>query len=157
MNRGSSTRGAAPTRRSSWTAAERCRRGVAGLVVALLLVVVPVRDANAQWEEDALAAAAMSLATALDLSSTFACRDPRFCAETNPIASPFYDVRHPGYLIAADAIGVAAITLAGRAMRRSDSPVLRRLWWVPAAAFTVGSLVAWRGNQSYLARCPECR
>lgn len=134
-----------------------CLRSLtAAAVAALVLVTVPLRRANAQWE-DIGAAAAMSVATGLDLSSTFSCRNASRCAEANPIAAPFYDIRRPGYLIAADAVGVAAITYIGRALRRSNDRTLRRWWWVPAAAFTVGSLVVWRGNVRQLARCPECR
>jgi hypothetical protein len=125
------------------------------LIAGLAFAALPP-TAEAQWR-DVTAAAAMSIATGLDLSSTFACRNPARCREGNPLAAVFYNIEHPGWLIAADAVGVALITRLGYELRRSRNSTVRRLWWVPAAAFTAGSLIAWRLNTRDLARCPECR
>lgn len=93
----------------------------------------------------AIATAATLGAGALDLSSTLSCA-PGMCGEGNPIAALLYDPRHPGYLIAGELVAVGVTATIGQALRSSSSPVLRKIWWLPQLAFTVGSTIAWRHN-----------
>ena len=139
-----------------WTLASQVGQALRGLLLPLALLVGATSTARGQWR-DVAAVAVMGSATGLDLASTFACRNPAMCSEGNPVAALFYDVRAPAYLIAADAAAVMGVALLGRELRRSRSPTARRLWWVPAAAFTAVSLVAWRANVRDLQRCPACR
>ncbi len=130
------------------------QRSVLALVLASLAVATP---AASQRLADVATAVVTGLASGLDVGSTLACRNPTRCSESNPLAAPFFDPQHPGYLLAADAAVVAGVVLLSRTLRHSSSRTARRLWWAPAAAFTVASLVVWRSNVRQLRQCPECR
>lgn len=95
--------------------------------------------------------------TSLDLRSTIRCTGPA-CMEGNPVAAMWYNPKHPGYLIVADAVAVSGVTWLELELRHSPHKALRAIWWAPGAIFTTASLVAWRRNERWLARCgSNCR
>lgn len=122
---------------------------------ALLAIALAIAPAAAHAQEIP-AGLVMATATALDVRATMRCTNPAACVEGNPLAALLYDPKHPGALIVGDAIAVGGLMWLGAEMRRSSRPTVRRLWWLPAATFTIASVIAWRRNESFLARCGGC-
>jgi len=127
------------------------------LSLVAVLLSLAVRPACGQWQ-DVAATVVVGMAVGLDVGLTVACRNQALCHEANPIAAMFYDPRRPAYLVGASAFAVAGTVILGHELRHSRHRALRAVWWTPAAAMTVGSLIQWRSNARLIRQCGEvCR
>ena len=65
--------------------------------------------------------------------------------ERDPMMRPF--ANSPG-IYAAIQVGPLVFDYFSRKMQRSESPVIRRMWWLPQTGSTVASLVSGVHNMS---------
>lgn len=122
------------------------------LLCGLAILLLAVTGAKADETIDRpfiLVSGALIASTIFDAETTYAgYKDPNV-HEANPIARPFVEAGRPA-LYAFEFASDAAILYVAYRMKKSDSPALRKGWWIIPVVVTVGHVAAGGANLRFV-------